>query len=108
MKSKVREMVDRLMAQKDMPDNLKQMSLRVDVVTYYRLHEIADTLGVSKTSAAQDLLSAAAIDAWDELGLGELDADKVIDFARELEDHGAKERQARDLVGRKLVGSEAA
>lgn len=63
----------------DIPD--RNLSLRVPVATHVMLHRLAQKLGRSKTACAEEIIANAVRDVYQELGLPELRADDLVEYA---------------------------
>ena len=61
------------------------VTLRLGPLSAYRLEIIASNLGETRTSAAEELLAAALVDAWAELGLPAIDDETVERVVSEVE-----------------------
>lgn len=63
----------------EIPD--RNLSLRVPLTTHVMLHRLAQKLGRSKTACAEEIITNAVRDVYEEFGLAELDAEDLAEYA---------------------------
>ena len=88
--SSVREWVERRKSEHEKaPDEggKWRVTLRISLFAYYKLGQLADELGMSKTGCAEELLERAIADGWETAIGGNVTVDE---FARFLEEQTKK------------------